>query len=230
MKQKKKRITFKKAYRVHLFHCSYHQRHMWSLLLCMSFIIPASALAADFQDHSYFKSDEATSSAMQSIWDSGTGNGFRAGVQSVGLTVGTTYGILILGGEERHHLALTSASYGRMFGRTIGRDRWYNGNIEMRAEVFSGAQFNSVTRGIVGLTPHIRYHFATGTRLIPYCDVGAGITMTEIRGLDLGGVFQFNLQAISGANYFIKDNLSLNVAVQYLHISSSGIYKPNNMV
>ena len=140
------------------------------------------------------------------------------------------YGMFMLGGSERHHLALLSASYGLVIGNVIGKGNWYQGNLEFRAELFGGAQVNSMTRGITGLTPHLRYHFITGTRIVPYIDAGVGVVLTEIRGEDLGGVFQFNEQGIIGLDYFIGDKMSVNLALQYLHVSSAGIYMPNDGV
>lgn len=164
------------------------------------------------------------------ILDSGIGPGFRSGTKVLGLSVGAAYGMLMLGGEERHHLALISASYGRVIGNVIGKGKWYEGNVELRAELFSGAQINSHVRAITGLTPHLRYHFNTGTRIVPYIDAGVGVSLTEIRGEDLGGVFQFNEQGIIGLDYFIGDKMSFNLALQYLHVSSAGIYMPNDGV
>lgn len=135
---------------------------------------------------------------------------------------------MMLGDGTRHDLALVSVSYGRMIGKVKGMDHWYQGNWELRGELFGGIQFDPETRSLVGVAPHLRYHFATGTRFIPYIDVGAGLSFTEIREPDLGGPFEFNLQAITGVNYFLRNNLSINIALQYLHLSSAGIYKPNH--
>jgi lipid A 3-O-deacylase len=161
------------------------------------------------------------------IFLSGVGEGFRTGTKVMGLSVGVTDGLFMLGSAARHDLALTSVSYGQMIGNVKGVDQWYQGNWELRVELFGGAQFNPETRSLIGVTPHLQYHFATGTRLIPYIDVGAGVSLTEIREPDLGGAFEFNLQAITGVNYFVQDKLSINIAIQYLHLSSAGIYKPN---
>jgi opacity protein-like surface antigen len=192
------------------------------LLLFIPF--PASA------EESACFSDNPENAVQPNIWSFGVGGGFRDGTQIVGLNAGATRGLLMFGSNERHHLTLISVSYGQIIGGVKGLDKWYQGNWELRAELFGGAQFNSETRWIAGVTPHVRYHFATGTRLIPYIDAGAGLTVTEIRGEDLGGAFQFNLQAITGVSYFIKDDLSINIAIQYLHISSSAISMPNNGV
>jgi lipid A 3-O-deacylase len=217
-----------------IFSLHHPEKSTCGILLCLLLFIPCSAFSADtapFSKDSLPDKLQNTTFRMQTkIWNSGVGEGFRSGTQVVGLSAGATYGILIFGGEERHHLSLISASYGQIIGDVRGADKWYRGNLELRVELFGGAQFNSETRGITGVTQHVRYHFATGTRLIPYIDAGVGLSVTEIRGQDLGGAFQFNEQAIIGVNYFVKDNLSINIAMQYFHVSSASIYWPNNGV
>jgi len=219
---------------VHFLQC---ERYLCGFLLCLSLIIPTSVgaqPAAGYQDfpaiQALFETGKTDTFIKQDIWISNVGEGFRRGTQVASISAGAAYGVLIFGGEERHHLSLISASYGQMIGGVQGMDKWYRGNWEIRAEIFGGAQFNSETCALAGITPHIRYHFATGTRLIPYFDLGAGLSLTEIRGPDLGGAFEFNLQAVTGFNYFIKDNLSINIAMQYLHLSSASICMPNNGV
>ena len=135
----------------------------------------------------------------------------------------------MLGGSERRHLSLLSVSYCRMVGGMQG-DGWYRGNWELRGELFGGVQINGETRWLTGVAPHLRYHFATGTRFVPYVNVGAGVTLTDIRAPDLGNAFQFNLQGGIGMNYFIRNNLAMNIEGRYLHISSSGTSMPNNGV
>ena len=145
----------------------------------------------------------------------------------MGLSVGASYGVLILGSRERHELASCGISYGHMLGGVKGTNHWYRGNWEFRAELFGGAQFRPDTRWVLGLTPHLRYSFATGTRWIPFVDIGAGVGMTSIREPDLGGPFQFNLQGGTGIDWFVKDNLAVSLEARYLHISSAHIYNPN---
>jgi len=163
----------------------------------------------------------------KSIWEHGIGEGFRSGVESVGVSVGANYGVAMLGGRESHHLALVSLSYGRMLGPVQGEGRWYRGNWELRGELFSGAEFSPDTEWFVGLAPHLRYNFATGTRWIPFADVGAGVTATGIGPPDLSGIFEFNLQAGVGIHWFMKDNVALTMEARYMHWSCAGISDPN---
>ena len=165
--------------------------------------------------------------APQGIWEHGVGEGFRASAQSITVTAGATYGIAMFGSEEAHHLALAGLTYGHMLDRTSGEDHWYRGNLEFRLELFSGAQFSPTTEWLVGLTPHLRYNFATGTRWIPFFDVGVGVSATSIGPPDLSGTFEFNLQAGTGIQWFLKDNMALTLEARYLHMSCAGINHPN---
>lgn len=170
---------------------------------------------------------EALESEPRGIWESGVGEGFRSTTQSISLSAGATYGIAMFGGREAHDLALVSLSYGHMLGHTLGDGHWYHGNVEFRIELFSGAQFSPSTEWFVGLTPHLRYDFATGTRWIPFFDLGAGVTATSIGAPDLSGTFEFNLQAGTGIQWFLKDNVALTLEARYVHWSCAGINHPN---
>jgi opacity protein-like surface antigen len=223
-----------------LFHIFHSGKYVYCFLLCFCLIVSFSvsvATAADYPYATSFSDDNLPGNLQNTpstpnldIWCFGVGEGFRAGTRDFSVSAGTSYGILVFGGIEHHQLSMISVSYGEMTGDMKGTDKWYRGNIELRAELFGGAQFNSERLSLAGVTPHIRYIFATGTRLIPFIDAGGGVLLTEIRGPDLGGAFEFNEQAIIGADYFLKDNWSINIAIQYLHISDAGIAMPNNGV
>ena len=168
--------------------------------------------------------------AQESIWQNGIGEGFKNGDQSISLSFGGADGVRIFGGRDRHDLELNSLSYGYMLGAVEGDGHWYRGNWELRGELFGGAQFSPSGNWVVGLTPHLRYNFATGTRWIPFLDLGAGISATGIGAPDLSGTFEFNLQASTGVRWFIRDNLALTFEAGYLHLSDAGLSRPNQGV
>jgi opacity protein-like surface antigen len=161
------------------------------------------------------------------IWVEGVGEEFRSSVQSLAVEAGAVQGIAILGSRQSHDLALLSVSYGHMLGHTVGLNHFYRGNWELRAEMFGGSQFAPTSDWVIGLAPHLRYNFATGTRLVPYVDGGAGVTATSIGPPDLSNTFEFNLQATVGTRWFVRDNLALTLEVRYLHMSCAGISNPN---
>jgi opacity protein-like surface antigen len=166
-------------------------------------------------------------SEQGSIWERGVGEGFRSTTESISLSAGATYGLAAFGGVEAHDLALISLTYGHMLGHVLGEGHWYRGNPEFRLELFTGAQFSPSSEWLVGLTPHLRYNFATGIRWIPFIDGGAGVTGTGIGPPDLSGTFEFNLQAGAGVQWFLKDNVALSLEARYLHMSCAGINHPN---
>ena len=161
------------------------------------------------------------------IWEKGLGEGFRSSTQSLGLTAGATRGVEVLGSRQAHDLALASLSYGHMLGKVRGEDHWYRGNAEFRAELFGGAEFSPNNGWFVGLTPHLRYNFATGTRWVPFVDAGAGVTATGIGPPDLSGTFEFNLQVGGGVQWFLTDKVALSLETRYIHFSCAGINEPN---
>jgi lipid A 3-O-deacylase len=161
------------------------------------------------------------------IWQNGLGKGFRPGTQDITFALGANYGIAAFGSHEAHHLAIASLTYGYMLCPVLGEGHWYKGNPEFRLEAFTGAQFSPEVEWFVGLTPHLRYNFATGTRWIPFFDVGAGVTATGIGPPDLSGTFEFNLQAGGGVHYFLQENLAITLDAHFTHWSCGGIHKPN---
>jgi len=169
----------------------------------------------------------AAPTADPNIWQAGIGEGFKPGTQSISFEVGAGPGVTIFGGRDCHDLALASISYGYMLGPVKGADHWYRGNWEVRGEVFGGGQFSPEPDWLVGLTPHLRYNFATGTRWVPFFDTGAGVSATSIGAPDLSRTFQFNLQAGTGVRWFLRNNVALSLEVRYLHVSCAGMNTPN---
>ena len=169
-------------------------------------------------------------SPTNGIWLSAVGEGFRPGAQSCSVQMGAMAGLAAFGSEQAHDLALTSVSYGRFWGPVHGADHWYRGNLETRLELFGGAQFSPGRAWLVGLTPHLRYIFATGTRWLPFVDGGLGVTATSIGPPDLSDVFEFNLQGGGGCHWFLRDDLALTFEARYLHVSCAGISRPNQGV
>jgi lipid A 3-O-deacylase len=170
---------------------------------------------------------EALATRPARIWQGEVGEGFRSSIQTFSLETGAAVGFAALGGRQSHDLALLSLSYGHMWGGVTGEDHWYRGNWEVRGELFAGAQFSPRSDPLVGLTPHLRYNFATGTRWIPFADLGAGVTASGIGPPDQSGTFEFNLQANIGTYWFLRDNLALTLEVGYLHMSCAGLHEPN---
>jgi lipid A 3-O-deacylase len=175
----------------------------------------------------YGGAGEALQPAAPSLWEGGVGDGFAKGVETVTIEAGANYGLANFGSRESHDFALLSLSYGRMLGAPAGGDHWHRGNWELRGEVFGGTQFSPEDDWLFGLTPHLRYNFATGTRWVPFVDGGVGVMLTSIRLPDLSNIFEFNAQGGMGIHWFASENFVLTMEVRYIHISCAGISHPN---
>ena len=209
-------------------------RHRLGSNVALAIIFPVILLSSPVSQAQSILTSSATNGLAKiskpettDVWENGVGNGFKAGAQSLSLGLAAGYGEEILGSRQSHDLALASISYGYMMGSVKAEDHWYRGNWELRGELFSGSQFSPATEWIVGLSPHLRYNFATGTRWIPYVDIGAGVSATSIGPPDLSHYFEFNLQAATGVRWFVRDNVALGVEARYLHMSCAGLHTPN---
>lgn len=160
----------------------------------------------------------------------GLGTGFAKGTTSLSFELGASVGLRVFGGEQEHDLALGTLAFGCYPFPTAGKGRWWRGNWEIKGEMFSGGQWSPEPDWLGGFNGHVRYNFATGTPLVPFIGIGGGLMATSIGPPDLGGNFQFNEQAVVGFHYFLKEDLAITVDCRGVHISSAGIYQPNQGV
>lgn len=164
------------------------------------------------------------------VWQDGIGTGFRKGAEEGSFAIGTGIGIVGLGGTETHDFVLGRFGYSRVLTDVLGDQSWFRGNLVGGAELLGGEQYYHREAYFFGLTPVLRYSFATGCRWVPFVDGGAGVSLTDIGRPDLSSVFQFNLQAGTGCQYFLTDNLALTLQYRFIHISNARIATPNHGV
>lgn len=88
-------------------------------------------------------------------------------------------------------------------------------------------QYSPKNRYLGGGSLLLRYNFE-GEKLIPFLNVGAGLSLTNIGEPDLGGSTQFNLQGGGGVHYHIAKTISLTGECRWFHLSSAGIHRPNH--
>lgn len=195
-----------------------------ALILAMfSASLPLSAIA-----ESTMKSGSSSQSQQSSIWKTHVGSGFRKNTISTGLTVGSGFGVKIFGNRESHDLWLAYGHMGWMVTDVISEKQWYEGNLELWGEIFSGEQYHPVSAYVFGLTIGPRYNFVTHSRWVPFIDVGAGVSGTDIGEPDLSTKFQFNIQLGVGTHYFFLDTSSLTVQIRGIHLSNVNLKLPNN--
>lgn len=196
--------------------------------MAAAFLLWASVVSGEGQsDNTFGQSHLQLAESSHGGGASEVGSGFQSSSQTIAIELGASYGVPILGGHLRPDLALTSVSYGHMLGDLKGEGHWYQGNWELRVEVFGGSQISPEPDWVVGLAPHLRYDFVSGSRWVPFFDVGAGVTGTAISAPDLSGTFEFNLQTGPGLHWFLRKDFAVTVEARYLHLSCAGLSSPN---
>jgi lipid A 3-O-deacylase len=168
--------------------------------------------------------NDRTNSVLLSIWrDDIPGRGLRAGVQQVGVSLASGFSAT----GRQHDLALAMFRYGRVMTDVVGADHFYRGNVELGAEVFAGGQYSPEAAYLFGAAPTVRYDFATGTRWVPFLEVGFGFASTDIKGDDLSTTYEFKSEGGAGVHYFWRGNVSAFFEYQFFHLSNGGFHKPN---
>ena len=167
---------------------------------------------------------------LPSPWNDRVVGGFRKGAMEANVSVGIGPGSAILGSTATHDIALAKLSLGRVVSNTRAEGRWYRGNWELLGEMFGGGQFEPNAAYLVGLTGVLRYNFVTSTRLVPFFDLGAGVSATDIGRPDLGSTFEFNTQIGGGLRWFFNAHAAITAQYRLLHLSNAGTAHPNGGV
>jgi lipid A 3-O-deacylase len=162
-----------------------------------------------------------------SIWRDGIGTGLQKGAEEVSVSFGDGIGMKAFGSKQSHDMLLGRVGYGRILTDVLAGNSWLRGNLEGEVEGLGGGQYYPRGAYLFGLTPLLRYNIATGNRWMPFVDAGAGVSLTDIGRPDLSTVFEFNLQAGAGCDYFLKQNLALTLQYRYIHLSNARIATPN---
>jgi hypothetical protein len=161
------------------------------------------------------------------IWETEVGNGLRKGTFEFGVAAAHGFGLGLTQNDLKHDLALATVSFGRVMSGLVAESHWFAGNWQLAGEIFGGGQYRPDGAYLFGLTPILRYNFATGSRWVPFVEGGIGPTVTDIGLPDLSTTFQFNDQIGGGTRYFWSDSCAISLHVRYLHISNGGMKDPN---
>ena len=207
-----------------------HNKLRPARILCRAVIFSIICLATTVPAVAQNQTNSISLSETNSLWSAGVGQGFRKGAYDLNVSGGAGFGVRMLGTSEIHDWWLTAAQFGYVLSDVVGKDHFYRGNFELLGQLFGGEQYHPSRAYLVGLGPMLRYDFATGTRVVPFFDVSAGVTATDIRNGDISSTFEFNLQAGVGAHVFLTDCFALTGQCRLIHISDADITTPNNGV
>ena len=164
------------------------------------------------------------------IWRAGIGEGFVKGAQSIELKLSRGFGVNRGGPKLAHDLWLGHVQWGMMLDDQWGKGHWYGGNLEVIGQLFGGAQDDPEPAYVVQFNGGLRYHFATGGRLVPFLAASVGAGATDIGLPDLSTTFQFNEQIGGGVRYFLDRHRAITLEYFRQHLSNASIKSPNHGV
>lgn len=159
---------------------------------------------------------------------------FGFGKQEIGLSTG--YGVAFgafgsqgTDGEDVESIPVFPR-WGIGITDPFGGDGWYRGSLSFTLEgIFL---FNHEPRNgfAAGGAFSFRYNFLRGDRLVPYAEIGAGMTHLDFDLVDQRDGFNFILQLGAGAHWFLRERSALTVGWRMQHISNADTRKPNRSV
>jgi hypothetical protein len=154
--------------------------------------------------------------------------GFQSGTWHLGLMGGYSIPHKIFQGRAANvHFAPLFAQIGYTLTDVRGPFP-VRGSLEVMFEpVFMVTTSPAKTIG-EGASLLLRYNFVTGTRWVPFFDLGMGVLHWNLRLPDiLATQFNFTLQGGPGLHFFITDQLAITGQVRLHHISNAGYERPN---
>lgn len=156
---------------------------------------------------------------------------FGFGKQSLGISGG--YGLALpVGGTDSPELediqfVYVTPRWGVGISDPLGDRSWYRGNFELLLEGTFLYMFEPKHGIAGGLAPVFRYNFLTGTRIIPFLQVGAGVIALHADLERQADGLNFILQSGLGLHFFVSQSTALTGEWRFHHISNAGIHNRN---
>jgi hypothetical protein len=116
---------------------------------------------------------------------------------------------------------------GYMLNRPDHGAEW-RGNFEVLGELSGAGDFEGSGNYVASTTFWLRYNVVPPKwDLVPYLQIGGGVSLTDIDHKIFGQAFNFNLDAAVGFRYFVKPDCSLNAEYRFQHISNANMAEHN---
>jgi len=163
-------------------------------------------------------------------WEKEVGGPLREGAQEWGLQGG--YGLSFKTGGTKHdyQYAWALPRWGYVWTDLIGDDV-LGGILQGNGEVIIEGVFGFGTSGLNGATEGFavmyKHNFITGTRCVPFVELGNGASMNQWGIYECQSDFEFISQVGVGMQYFFNDNWCWMLSARYHHMSNAGITDSN---
>jgi hypothetical protein len=163
-------------------------------------------------------------------WENGIGEGFKKNANSFEIKASRAFGTTETGSSVAHDLWLAQLQFGIMLADVMEPEYWFGGNLEVVGLLMAGGQERPHPAYFTGANGGLRYHFRTGTPIVPFLAGSFGVGITDIDDADATGKFQFNEEIGAGVRYFFDRSKAVTLEYSLWHISNGGFQQPNNGV
>ncbi|MCX6908630.1 MAG: acyloxyacyl hydrolase [Verrucomicrobia bacterium] len=164
-------------------------------------------------------------------WEAEVGGPLRAGAKEIGLQAGYASTIRMGGTQHNYGFAFVNPRFGYVFTDLIGDDvcgGFLKGNGEVVIEGLFGDGVKGGVHGATeGLALNYKHNFITGTRFVPFVELGLGLSMNQWHIYECQSDFEFITQIGAGCQYFFTDDWALIVQARWHHMSNAGMTSPN---
>lgn len=157
---------------------------------------------------------------------------FSRGQQEVGLAVGYGFEIDAAGSSKSDmvknlEFVLVRPRWGIFLTDRVGQGI-LEGNLELVLEPAFLLTTDPTRRTGFELSILFRYHFATGSRWVPFLTAGAGLIEEnfKVTGRPSAG-FNFTPQVGPGVSYLLDANMAISLEWRLYHVSNANIDTPN---
>lgn len=118
--------------------------------------------------------------------------------------------------------------WGRVL-RKVGKTGPFSGTLEYALEIEPVVVIRQMANAFGGgLTPLVlQYNFASGSRMIPFIEAGAGAQFTGLKVPEDTSKFNFTPQAGIGTYLFRRSSSAIIMGARYHHTSNAGLHRPN---
>ncbi|MCX7824825.1 MAG: acyloxyacyl hydrolase [Verrucomicrobiae bacterium] len=163
-------------------------------------------------------------------WEKEVGGPLREGAQEWGLQGGYGMSFKMGGTKHSYNHAWILPRWGYVWTDLIGDDV-LGGILQGNGEVIIEGVFGVGTSGMSGWTEGLavmyKHNFITGTRCVPFVELGNGVSMNQWGIYECNSDFEFISQVGLGVQYFFNDNWNWMLGARYHHMSNAGMTKSN---
>jgi hypothetical protein len=166
----------------------------------------------------------------EGVWENEVGGPLREDSMEWGFQAGYAASVKWGGTKKHYGFVFTNPRFGWVFTDLIGDDVCggiFEGNGELIVEGVFGFGVDNVSGGTEGIALMYKHNFMTGTRFVPFVELGNGLSMNQWGIRECQSDFEFISQVGVGCQYFYNDNWAWMIEARYHHMSNAGLTDPN---